>query len=351
MTEQARTETTLVVIQPTDVRSFFVERQNLDSVLAEIESLATDFKPDVATAKGRKLIASQAYAVSRTKTFIDGLGKELVDAEKEIPKRIDATRKRVRDFCDELQARVRQPLTDFENIEKARTSALNERMNRIVQFIAMAESAGTSSATLKVWLQDLDAIVIDESWQEFQGDAEKAKSAAQSSLYKALDAQLQLEAQQAEIARLKHEQDERDRIAREERIAEEARHAAEQKALREKIESEQREQAARDAQAKAERDAAEVKARLEQQQRNAEAQAALAAEQAADRERQRIADEQAHAQAEQERRAANIEHQRTYNRETIADFQTALPKLTKEDAIVLLKAIVNGQVRHVPMQY
>ena len=86
MTEQAKTESTsLVVIQPTDVRAFFVENKNLDSILAEIETLATNFEPDVSTAKGRKLIGSQAYAVARTKTFIDGLGKELVDAEKEIP--------------------------------------------------------------------------------------------------------------------------------------------------------------------------------------------------------------------------------------------------------------------------
>ena len=86
MTEQAKTESTsLVVIQPTDVRAFFVENKNLDSILAEIESLATNFTPDISTAKGRKLIASQAYAVSRTKTFIDGLGKELVDAERKSP--------------------------------------------------------------------------------------------------------------------------------------------------------------------------------------------------------------------------------------------------------------------------
>lgn len=66
MTEQAKTESTsLVVIQPTDVRAFFVESKNLDSILTEIETLATKFDPDVSTTKGRKLIGSQAYAVAR----------------------------------------------------------------------------------------------------------------------------------------------------------------------------------------------------------------------------------------------------------------------------------------------
>ncbi|OCS62006.1 hypothetical protein BBZ50_02590 [Escherichia coli] len=50
------------------------------------------FVPDITTAKGRKEIASLAYKVAQTKTYLDGLGKDLVAELKEIPKLIDANR-------------------------------------------------------------------------------------------------------------------------------------------------------------------------------------------------------------------------------------------------------------------
>ncbi len=351
MTEQAKTESTsLVVIQPTDVRAFFVESKNLDSILTEIETLATKFDPDVSTTKGRKLIGSQAYAVARTKTFIDGLGKELVDAEKEIPKRIDATRKKVRDFCDELQARVRKPLTDYENAEKSRVAALDQRIAAIQELGAKATTESPSTE-IQLWIDELEAIAIDATWDEYQDRAAVAKEAAKVKLESALQSRLTWEAQQAEIARLKAEQEEKDRIQREQQIAAQARHEAEQKALREKIEYEQRERDAKEAQAKAERDAIEAKERLQREQQEAAERERLAAERAAEQERQRQIDEQNRIAQEDERRAADVEHRRQYNREVIAAMKSALPNLSEQDAITLLTAIVQQKVPHVTIQY
>lgn len=351
MTEQAKTESTsLVVIQPTDVRAFFVENKNLDSILAEIETLATNFEPDVSTAKGRKLIGSQAYAVARTKTFIDGLGKELVDAEKEIPKRIDATRKRVRDFCDELQARVRQPLTDYENAEKARVAALDQRLAAIQELGAKATTE-SPSAEIQLWIAELDAIAIDDTWDEYQDRAAVAKEAAKVKLTSALQNRLTWEAQQAEIERLKAEQVKRNQEERERQIAEQARHEAEQKALREKLESEQREQAAKDAAARAEREAIEAKERLAREQQESAERERLAAERAAEQERQRIAQEEANLKAEEERRAADVEHRRTINRAVIAAIMAADTTITAVQAEAVMKAIVLHKIPNTSIQY
>lgn len=351
MTEQAKTESTsLVVIQPTDVRAFFVENKNLDSILAEIETLATNFEPDVSTTKGRKLIGSQAYAVARTKTFIDGLGKELVDAEKEIPKRIDATRKKVRDFCDELQARVRKPLTDYENAEKARVAALDQRLAAIQELGAKATTE-SPSAEIQLWIAELDAIAIDDTWDEYQDRAAVAKEAAKVKLTSALQNRLTWEAQQAEIERLKAEQVKRDQEERERQIAEQARHEAEQKALREKLESEQREQAAKDAQVKAEREAIEAKERLAREQQESAERERLAAERAAEQERQRIAQEEANLKAEEERRAADVEHRRTINRAVIAAIMAADTTITAVQAEAVMKAIVLHKIPNTSIQY
>ena len=352
MTEQAKTESTsLVVIQPTDVRAFFVENKNLDSILAEIETLATNFEPDVSTSKGRKLIGSQAYSVARTKTFIDGLGKELVDAEKEIPKRIDATRKRVRDFCEELQARVRQPLTDFENAEKSRIADLDFRLNGIREFGQVAQPEQQPSEQIKAWLDKLEIIAIDDTWDEYKDRAQIAKDAAKSTLEAALQSRLTWEAQQAEIERLKAEQVKRDQEERERQIAEQARHEAEQKALREKLESEQREQAAKDAQVKAEREAIEAKERLAREQQESAERERLAAERAAEQERQRIAQEEANLKAEEERRAADVEHRRTINRAVIAAIMAADTTITAVQAEAVMKAIVLHKIPNTSIQY
>ena len=361
MTEQAKTESTsLVVIQPTDVRAFFVESKNLDSILTEIETLATKFDPDVSTTKGRKLIGSQAYAVARTKTFIDGLGKELVDAEKEIPKRIDATRKKVRDFCDELQARVRKPLTDYENAEKSRVAALDQRIAAIQELGAKATTESPSTE-IQLWVGELEAIAIDATWDEYQDRAQVAKEAAKVKLEAFLQTRLTWEAQQAEIARLKAEQEEKDRLAHEARIKEEAKLEAERESMRKQLELERQKREAEEAQAKAEQDgkdaklkaeqdAKEAQRRLEQERIDAEERQRVAVERAAEQERQRQLEEQKRIQYEAEQarieaeiKAADIEHQREFNREVIADLLANTPELTEPQAIKLLTAIVHGK--------
>lgn len=363
MTEQVKTESTsLVVIQPTDVREFFVESKNLDSILTEIETLATKFDPDVSTTRGRKLIGSQAYAVARTKTFIDGLGKELVDAEKEIPKRIDATRKKVRDFCDELQARVRKPLTDYENAEKSRVSALDQRLNEIHQIGSVAGLDILPSETITAWIGKLAAIAIDATWDEYQDRGAVAKEAAKVKLESALHNRMTWEAQQAEIARLKAERDEQDRIQREARIKEEAKLEAERESMRKQIELERQKREAEEAQAKAELDAKYAQQRLEQERKDAEERQRLAVQQAADQERQRQIDEQNRIAQEEEQRkaeaaakAANIEHQKLINNEILDDMQAAAAakgfQLSREMAVAILSGMVFGKVRHTQVQY
>ena len=79
MTEQAKTDNTqaqLVVIEPTTAVALFTEGQGVAELLADIRQKATSLVPDITTAKGRKEIASIAHAVARTKTYLDGLGKE-----------------------------------------------------------------------------------------------------------------------------------------------------------------------------------------------------------------------------------------------------------------------------------
>ncbi|EHX8838767.1 cell envelope biogenesis protein TolA, partial [Escherichia coli] len=117
--------TDLVVIEKANAMTVFQSADQIEEILQKVEREVMSFVPDITTAKGRKEIASLAYKVAQTKTYLDGLGKDLVAELKEIPKLIDANRKTVRDRLDELKAKARQPLTDYEE-EQARIKAEEE---------------------------------------------------------------------------------------------------------------------------------------------------------------------------------------------------------------------------------
>jgi len=143
-------ETALVPIKPVDIPALFTTEGAIENILAEIEKRATDFDADVGTAKGRKEIASMAHKVARSKTLIDGEGKKLVADMKAKTKTIDAERKKVRDFCDDLKGRVRKPLDDWQAAEDERVA----KHRAAVEFITNLNSpldtyGGTLSAGAK----------------------------------------------------------------------------------------------------------------------------------------------------------------------------------------------------------
>ncbi len=352
MTQKPKTDnTSLVVIERTDVRDFFVERKSVDAVLEQVRLVAVDFKPDVSTKKGRDLIASQAYAVARTKTYIDGLGKELVDAEKEIPKKIDATRKIIKDYLDALKDEVRKPLDEYEAAEAQRKADLEDRLNELSNNVNIATCTDATSQLISELIEGVTAVVVDESWQEYKLKAHDTKAYVLAKLNELLDAKQKYESEQAELSRLREEQAKREKEEHERQIAEQARLEVEQKALREKQESEQREQAAKDAQAKAEREAIEAKERLQREQQESAERERLAAERAAEQERQRIAQEEANRKAQEERRAADIEHRRTINRAVIAAIMAVDPTITAVQAEAVMKAIVLHKIPNTSIQY
>lgn len=357
MTEQASTELALPTVTPEQYPALYVSG-GLDPFYQQIRQQVLSEVPDLTTPKGIARIKSLASQVASSKVAIEKPGRDYLRQLKEMPKAIEAELRDWKEKMDALRDEVRRPVTDLEAKEKARISELDARLNQVQTIKTAVELTPQTSAALNNYIDHVNAIVIDESWQEYQQRATLLKTVTLMELDKALGRATVFEKQQAEIARLKAEQEERDRLQREEQIAAQARHEAEQKALREKLESEQREQAAKDAAARAEREAVEAKERLVREQQESAERERQAAERAAEQERQRQIDEQNRIAREDEQRkaeadakAANVEHRRQYNREVIAAMQTALPNLSEQDAITLLTAIVQQKVPHVTIQY
>lgn len=232
----------LVVVEKSSIMTVFTEKSGLDPILEKIATEARSVVGDVSTAKGRDAVRSIAYKVAQSKTYLDGLGKDLVAEMKELPKKVDEHRRMAREFLEALQAEVRQPLTDWE--------AEQERIEAEKKAAAEAEALA-----LKIETDHEIGLLLNA---EFDRQAQ-AKKEAEIQAAKDRDAQIAREA------------------------AERATREAEEKAAKEKQEAEAREVALR------------VKAELAEQERLAAIEVA---------EKAKIAAEEQAARAEQDRLAA-----------------------------------------------
>lgn len=356
----ANTELAVVPPQETALAVYSAEK-GLEPWLQVIRSKIDGFTPDISTRKGREAIASMAYAVARSKTALDDVGKKLVADLKEVPKKIDAERKRVRDTLEAWQEEVRRPLNEWQAIEDARVDKHNSAIEKIR--LTAIDLDGITAEDLTDRVAQLEAIALGDGWEEFEAEAARAKDKALVILRAALTARRQYEADQAELARRRAEDELREQQEREARIAREA----EERALRE---AEQRAQAERAAAARREQElidnAANAKRAAEQAARDAEAaaglqrrqlqlqaeQAQLAAEQAeANRiaaeqraEQARIAAEQRAIQAAEDARLAEIKRQKDAADEILR--QERLREADKEHRrainLAALEAFVKG---------
>ncbi|WP_277967079.1 coiled-coil domain-containing protein [Pantoea trifolii] len=117
--------TELVVIEKADAVSVFTDKSRIEKILERIETEVRSFVPDLSTGVSRKAIASMANKVARSKTYIDGVGKDAVAELKELPRQIDEQRRIVRERLDALKDEVRLPLTQWE-AEQERIKAEEE---------------------------------------------------------------------------------------------------------------------------------------------------------------------------------------------------------------------------------
>lgn len=278
----------IITLPPAETAmAVYTAAQGLDPYLTKIKEELDAFVPDVSTKKGRDAIASIAYKVAKGKTALDNIGKDLVANLKDVPKKIDAERKRMRDLLDQWKDEVRAPLTAWEEAEAAREAGYKAGIEWFQ--LRAKEHRDLDSTELRTTIAEVEARIVDESWQEFEAEAHRAKTKAVEALTAALAAREKYEAEQAELAKLRAEAAHREQKDREERIAREA------------VEQAQR---AADAKAQAERDAATKRqADAEAAFERRELELKLQAERA-EREKVEAQQREAQSKADAERKAA-----------------------------------------------
>ena len=350
-------QTELAAVPPKETAlQVFQAPSGLEPYLQKIRDEIDAFVPDVSTRKGREAIASIAYKVARSKTALDNVGKDLVADLKEIPKKIDAERKRMRDTLDAWQEEVRRPLNDWQAAEDAR---VDRHQARIQQLRDLVDVETLFAEGIRFKIDNAEAVVIDEGFEEFEAEAHQVKAKTLESLRASLARQEKYEAEQAELERLRAETAAREQKEREERIAREAeeraRREAEQKAQAEreavlrreeeaKAASERRElelklqaEQAERARVQAEADRVAAEQRMEQERQAAALQAERDIELAREDERRRADAAAAEIVRQQEARERDEAHRRIINRAALQAFMAeGMPESCAKMAVKLI---------------
>ncbi|HJH21637.1 MAG TPA: hypothetical protein K8W20_23390 [Pseudomonas lactis] len=265
--------TELAVVPPKETAlTVFSTTNGLDPWLQQVRAKVDEFNkvlPDLTTRKGREAYASMAHQIAKSKTALEAVGKEISAKQKEIPKLIDAERKRVWDTLESWQKEVRKPLDDWQAAEDARVGKHNDGIQRIKDMALFGETP-PASVVARV-ISDLEAVEINDAWEEFLAEAAQAKDQALAKLRALHGERTQYEDEQAELARLRKEKEDRDKKDHEERIAREAAEAATRAAEdKARLDREAEEQRTRDVKAAAEKRENDLKLQAAEAERKAE---------------------------------------------------------------------------------
>lgn len=313
-----KTGTEIALPGETEIVSFFADTRKVDGIISQLEKIVLDFKPDLTTAKGRKEIASLSAKVSKSKVYLDTLGKRLNETRRAEIDLVDKERRKIRDRLDALRNQARKPLTEWEDNEERRLANIRERLSNICE---SGLSASDKPAEIQTQIDFIHAI-DPATFEEFSSQAEARR---ENTLY-ALQAHLlqaqEREKMEAELEALRSEK--AARVQAEEQRAEADRIAKDEEERR-RLAHEREEQRARD------QKEAEARVRDEAERRAA---------QAVEDERRRVAD-QIIAEAADRRKRAEDEAHLTAIKSAISDALAPIPRER------IANALIDGMVPYV----
>ncbi|MGL5967919.1 MAG: hypothetical protein ACRCZ6_12255 [Kluyvera sp.] len=340
-------ELTVIEIKPDQAPALYVPN-GLDAYLERIRAEVNEV-PDLSTKKGRDRVASLAASVSRSKTAIEKPGREYLKRLKEAVRPAEAEIKRFVDACDALRDETRRPLTEWEAEQEriaAEKAAEEERLR-----IEVEEKAAAEALKKQRELDHEMALLINDAFdREAKAkaqEAERLRIAHEEELKRQASEQAKREAEEKAAAELaaakKREEDAIAAKAQAELLAKQAQERAQQEA---KEAQERTAKLAQEAREQAEREKQEA---IAAEQRKAQEEAARIKREAEQKEAARLAEEKRIAD-EKAKREADVKHRKAIGND-IVNALTANTSISREQAIEVLTAMMNGLVPHSNINY
>ena len=300
---------------------------------------------------------------------------------------IDGERKRIKDALLDLQGGIKEQIAEVARGIAERAAALVAKVQAIRDLAVFDEYL--SAEELRSAIEKARAINLEDGYDERKAEAALAQVETVAQLEHDLATAERLEAEAADLVRLRAEAEARERAEREEHIrveaaetarreaeekariereeadakAEKARHAAAEKLAAEQRAREEAEQRAAEEKAAAERAAVEAEERRKREAAEAEKREREAAERASQEERARIAREHneaeakaAKAHAAEVKKRENQKHRARVHAEArdslVAAFgQSNAEPLAENVATAVITLIRDGAVAHTRIEY
>ena len=254
-------------------------------------------KYDIATEKARTEFKRFARPLQKLRTGIEARAKELTGATKRKIAAIDAEKRRLVGIVGGIEDEVLAPLTSWEAEEEARKLELSKTVNDLCELGQAHRYPDIDS--IEDAIRQLESFDLS-TMQEYKIGAESAIAASLKVLKPELERRKEMEAQAAELAKLRAEAAER-----------------------------------------AEKDRQATLAKIAQQQ----------AEQAIVTERKRAADAAKAEYEAMEARAADDVHRDQVHTASRAALMIACESLVIEEATIIVAAIAKGLIPHVKIEY
>lgn len=343
----------LIVVDEINTLAKFTDSNVVDSIIARHQEELKAFVPDVSTNKGRDEIASFAYRFRKSKTHFDKVGKDLKSEAQAQVKAVDTERKRFRDTCDTMSEEARQPLTDWEAIEKDRVENIHRIINKMKDLAEPSIINNLLPVEINQRIKFCDDTHMSNNFEEFDELANETKEASIKFMTEARDRAVKAEAEAIELAELRKKE--------QERLAKEAEETliAQKKAEQERMQKEadlKAKQEAQEAIDKAEADKQKAEQDLVDERKKAEADK----EEAINKERIRVSQEKEAEQLKQKeindakaKREADADHREDVGDEIATDLRSHLHPVELDPEVMhkLIMAMAQGKIRHLTINY
>lgn len=182
----------------------FRDEQAVKKLIEGVKKAVSNEGFDMNLKKDRKLLASLAMKVAKSKTGLDEIGKNYVAGVKAEIKKIDTVRAYARNELDAIKQDLRKPLTEWEAVEKERVQALESLITHIKEKKRFYKENPLSETVEEIssYLTTLEGLFHHE-WQEYLHDAINTIKEAYEQTEKALEQRKRFDEDQKELQELR----------------------------------------------------------------------------------------------------------------------------------------------------
>jgi hypothetical protein len=185
-----------------------VDKVKGDAFLAAVRAETEKLVPDTTTDKGRTEIRSMAAKVTRSKTLVEKARLSLTAGLRQQVSDINEAGKRITGSLDALADEVRKPLTDWEDLEKLREARVAETIAWLKQ-AAVVTITDTAEVVRERGAAVFNREITKDEFGKRYFEARELQDLAVATLKAAMERLEQEKADRAELARLRKADEER----------------------------------------------------------------------------------------------------------------------------------------------